>query len=89
MIAREKKINVYVHTRVENETSGIYNTIFACRVLGALSCHLNWSLLFRCKGSRSQNGRTINTGATDHFLLAAQKAELDFSQAGIPKVAFH
>lgn len=33
--------------------------------------------------------QAINTGATDHFLLAAQKAELDFSQAGIPKVAFH
>lgn len=31
------------------------------------------------EGSRSRNGRTINTGAADHFLLAAQKkAELDF-----------
>lgn len=67
----------------------IMSICFPNRVFNGLIMPFNLSFLFRCKGSKFQNWHTINTGATDHFLLAAQKAELDFSQAGIPKVAFH
>lgn len=48
----------------------------------------NLSFYLDAKESKFQNWHTINTGATDHFLLAAQKAELDFSQAGIPRLLF-
>lgn len=46
------------------------------------------SLCSKGKGSKLQNWRTINTGATDHFLLVAQKAELDFLTSRDSKACF-
>lgn len=48
----------------------------------------NVSSLFKCKGSKFQNWHTINTGATDHFLLVAQKAELGFLTSRNSKGSF-